>query len=338
MKRIASLDILKYIACFFVINIHMDIPTYLLNIIQPLLTTAVPVFFMITGFFYESVVESGSEKRQLKKIAILTLVANLIHILWCCFKLIINRKSILILLTEVLNLEALLNLFVFNQPIWRTSIWYINALLIVLVLIYIVRKWVDPQKLYLLIPVLLVLNLVLGTYSFILPGNEHILLCYSRNFLLCGIPYFLLGNYVSSKKQSICKLFGKWQCVVLFWIVGCFELWILNYFGLLQHNDHLASSFFLALSLFCVFAKNNSFVGKFSEKISIWGRKYSFAIYVAHSIIIEIFYKIVYKASVVPFVIDIFSYIGPILVLIASTFFAHSLFYCKDKLMLSKNA
>jgi len=338
MKRIASLDILKYIACFFVINIHMDIPTFLLNIVQPLLTTAVPVFFMITGFFYSETMGSAPKKRQIRKIAKLALVANLIHIGWRCFKHLLNGESILDFVAEVMNPEALLNLVVFNQPVWRTSIWYINALLIVLVLIYIVRKWVDPQRLNFLIPVLLVLNLVLGTYSFILPGNEHVLLCYSRNFLFCGIPYFLLGNYVSGKKQSICKLFGKWQCVVLFWIVGCFELWILNYFGLLQHNDHLASSFFLALSLFCVFEKIKSFDGRFSEKISIWGRKYSFAIYVAHSIIIEIFYKIVYKASGVPFVIDIFSYIGPILVLIASTFFAHSLVYCKDKLVLSKNA
>lgn len=329
MKRIASLDILKYIACFFVINIHMDIPTFLLNIIQPLLTTAVPVFFMITGFFYNETVGSGSKKRQIRKIAILALVGNLIHIGWRCFKHLLNGEPIQAFVAEVMNPEALLNLVVFNQPVWRTSMWYINALLIVLVLIYRV-KWVDPQKLYLLIPVLLVLNLVLGTYSFILPGNEHILLCYSRNFLLCGIPYFLLGNYVSSKKQSICKLFGKWQCCCLFWIVGCFELWILNYFGLLQHNDHLASSLFLSLSLFCVFAKDTFVVGSLGEKIANIGRKYSFVIYVTHSIIIEIFSKIINYASDEPFVVNSFALIGPILVLLVSTLFAYCLKLCEN--------
>lgn len=268
----------------------------------------------------------------------MALVANLIHILWRCFKLLINGESISVFIAEVLDPQALLNLFVFNLPVWRTSIWYINALLIILVLIYIIGKRCDLQRLYFLIPVLLVLNLVLGTYSFILPWHESILSCYSRNFLFCGLPYFLLGNYVFSKKQTICKLLGQWWCVAVFWILGFVELLSLKSLGLLQYSDHIVSSFFLSLSLFCICAKEEIEVGRLGKKIAALGRKHSFVIYVSHSIIIEIFYKIVHMVSNNSLVSDVFNCIGPILVLITATLFACLISCCKNKFMSLKSA
>ena len=323
IKRLEALDVLKYTACLFVILIHTDIPQTAELIIQPILTTAVPIFFMITGFFYSETVKAGRTKKQLQKIAVLALVANLVHIGWACLKCLLGDRTASEFVAEIIDPTSLVNLLVFNQPIWRTSIWYINALLVLLFLFYAVQKQEHYRKLYWCIPVLLTANLLLGTYSFVFPANEQLLLCYSRNVFFCGIPYFLLGHYVFANRQRLCGAFGKWLWVALFWIAGCLELWLLNRFDVLGHKDNLLSSSFLALTLFCICLKKEFVSGVFWKRIAAFGRKYCFAIYVMHSIILEVFYKIVNGADAHwPMAATVLYGIGPLLVLIVSTLFA----------------
>lgn len=79
-KRIYSLDYLKYIACFLVIIIHMDISPTLELWISPFLRIAVPIFFMITGFFYNQIYNAGKAGKQIKKVAVFAVIATLLHI------------------------------------------------------------------------------------------------------------------------------------------------------------------------------------------------------------------------------------------------------------------
>ena len=89
MKRNNQLDVLKYIACFFVIMIHWDIPLTLERIVQPLLTTAVPIFFMIEIIY--KVINLVSDYGLLADfltwigpILVLFISTLLAHILSCC--------------------------------------------------------------------------------------------------------------------------------------------------------------------------------------------------------------------------------------------------------------
>ena len=340
MRRMLSLDILKYFACFLVICIHMDLPESFECVIRPLLTTAVPVFFMITGYFYDQTLSVGKAKKQILKIACLALVANAVHLGYCVFKHVLNGEPLLRLGAEIAESAALVNFIIFNQPVWRTSLWFINALLIVLICVYPIRKSETLRKLYPLIPVLLLCNLLLGTYSFSLPIGEHLPLCYSRNFLFCGLPYFLMGNFIFSYRQNLSRCLGKWQYTALFFLACCAELWLLIYTKKLHYEDHLVGTFPLAVSLFCFFLEKEDFFGGNAwTKIAEFGRKHSFVIYITHSIIIEILYKTVAIVSKrLPFVSNAFEFAGPFVVLALSTAFASLFEYLTDKVKSPRTA
>jgi len=318
--RIISLDYLKYIACFLVVNIHMELPKILDVLMSPLMKTAVPIFFMITGFFYTQTCNSGRSLKQIKKIAILALLANMLHIGWTVFKHLLNGSSLIEYLQKCLAPSNLVNLLFFNQPLWRISIWYINALLYVLIFIFLIQKigFKKLDKLHWAIPLLLVGNLIFGTYAPLL-FSESFELCYSRNFLFCGLPYFLAGYCLYHFRFKVKRY------VVIIILVVCYltsqaEIALLHFNNLLLHQDHLISTFFLSISLFMLFVQNNErFAGIKHSLIAELGRTCSFTIYITHSIIIEILAKIVAKANGYVVGVDrIYLWIGPIAVLLCS--------------------
>lgn len=277
---------------------------------------------MITGFFYTQTLKSGRVVKQIKKILIYVLVANCLHICWAIFKLIIGKESVVKYFKSVVDFQSLLNLFCFNQPVWRISLWYINALFYVLILIYLFQKLkkADLSKLYPLIPLLLTGNLILSTYSTALFDIE-LPLCYSRNFLLCGLPYFLLGDFIYRyrDKFKMSKIFVGFG-VLLFFITSFVELFVLKYYNLIVHKDCLISTVFLAFFVFIFFLKAENDFGSKAGYIAEFGKRYSFIIYISHSIIIEIFSKVINKISAFsPFVKDVFIAVGPILILTIAT-------------------
>ena len=323
MKRIVSLDILKYVCILLVINIHMELPGRYEWFLSPLLTIAVPIFFMITGFFYAQTCDAGKMGEQIKKIAIFALGANMTHIGWEIFKQMRNGKMLYGFLLEVIEPSALVNLLMFNQPVWRTSLWYINALLYVLLFVCLFQNTAGDKlhKLYPLIPILLVGNLVMGTYSSVL-FHEPYLLCYSRNFLLCGLPYFLLGDALHHYSDRI-DVSRKWLFAgfVVFGLVAYGEEWILESRRCLVHRDHLLSTVFLCICVFLLFLKNEQFFGsKVAAGLAVLGQRYSFLIYVTHSIIIELFYKVIPVLTArVPQLTVLLNWGAPIIVLFCAT-------------------
>ena len=302
----------------------MDISVTVKFWVLPLLRIAVPIFFMITGLFYDRIYDAEKAGKQIKKIAIFALVANLLHVAWEISKLLLNGDSITIYFKEVIKPTSLIELFCFNQPVWRTSIWYINALLYVLILVYILQKRnkQNVKKLYPLIPFLLIGNFVLGTYAPVLFG-ESVSLFYSRNFLLCGLPYFLIGNYLSN---HIFRIKNKLLFLLIstFYFVTLLEQKLLFHFDLLFHCDLFIGTTLLAVTIFLLFMQNeNWFNNKICVTLAGYGKNYSFIIYIVHSIIIEMFSKVISMCgSYTELLENIFRWCGPIVVLICSTFVA----------------
>ena len=63
-----------------------------------------------------------------------------------------------------------------------------------------IEKVCKREKLYILIPVLLLASLLLGKYSILVFG-EAFPLCIARNFLFATTPYFLLGDLLHPRIQ-----------------------------------------------------------------------------------------------------------------------------------------
>lgn len=188
--RADNIDILKAICAFLIVCIHVAFPGTLGAYFTTLTRIAVPIFFMITGYFYADVVKRGGENSQIKKLLKLVIEANLIYLLWDCFYAVVSRNSDFF--QSTFTLKNLIKFLLLNESPFSGHLWYLGAILYVLIIVLIVDKLDCGKLLYYLTPLLLLGDLVFGKYAIIIWGKEfpYILV---RNFLFVGIPYFCIG-------------------------------------------------------------------------------------------------------------------------------------------------
>ena len=71
-ERYWTFDFLKFVCAFFVVCIHIKFPGAVGNAFQSTICRiAVPIFFMITGFFYSRTCEKGKQLKQIKRVLLL---------------------------------------------------------------------------------------------------------------------------------------------------------------------------------------------------------------------------------------------------------------------------
>lgn len=73
MKRYDGLDILKAICSFLVVCIHAPFGGIFGEYVIAVSRIAVPIFFMITGYFYNNTVIKNNQSNQIKRILILVI-------------------------------------------------------------------------------------------------------------------------------------------------------------------------------------------------------------------------------------------------------------------------
>ena len=81
-QRWTCIDILKCLAALAVVEIHKPLKVQSGAELLILCRFAVPVFFMITGFFYSETVAHRRELKQIGKILTITIGANLFYLIW----------------------------------------------------------------------------------------------------------------------------------------------------------------------------------------------------------------------------------------------------------------
>lgn len=80
--RLDGLDILKAVCVFFVISIHARFPGKYGTYFSALARIAVPIYFMITGFFYSHIREQNKQTKQLRRIFKMGLYSNCLFFAW----------------------------------------------------------------------------------------------------------------------------------------------------------------------------------------------------------------------------------------------------------------
>lgn len=277
-KEIYSLNYLKGFCAILVVLIHTHIIGKFAFI--PFYRCAVPIFFMISGYFLMGTNgEWHREKitRYLKKLSAIWIGTNLIYIIFsqCIFTeyaTFHNSQDFL----KNLCLEIIFG-GQFCYPLW-----YITAYVWVLV---ILRFWkCKPcKKNYSLIGILLAFNLLLGTYSFILPiETTRISSIFSDNFLTSGLPFVMLGGflklYVENTKRTVAISFQ-----ILLLALCYIELAVL-YFINSRNGDVFFTTPLLSAFIFIWFIRHPDF-GKKSW-MRIVGKEYSLSIYLLHVLVI----------------------------------------------------
>lgn len=210
MERNLSLDILKLLLAIFVVFLHtsffLDFSkeiSYLL--VQGLFRTAVPLFLIITGFYFIHVDTKKKFVNWFKRVALLFLIWNLFYIpLW-------YTSNIFSFLLTAFN-----GYFV---------LWYLSGTAIAGLMLYALRN----LKSYSLLGIALILYIAgwmiqqLGNLH-ILPSQIDKLLNFTpihRNFIFFCFPFLTLGylinrDFVREKRTLVVK---NWQLLAAIFIV-----------------------------------------------------------------------------------------------------------------------
>lgn len=209
----------KGIACFGVVFVHTRFPAYILDgMLQTIFRFSVPLFFMISGYY-----SYGEDRKLIEK----KLHGKTKRIFWInlggCFYYFVVQMAIALLgdshgsmkdvierLHMMFNRRAIIDWIVFNQDPFINIMWFTSALWYCYLVFWVINHFNLYRVFYTLIPVFLTIHLVLGNFLTLL-GME-IPKVYYRNFLLFGLPFFMLGNWVHKHQNDILEKLTQQRC------------------------------------------------------------------------------------------------------------------------------
>lgn len=187
------MDKLKCLYAFLIVCIHAPFPGEVRKYFEALTRIAVPIFFMISGYFFYL----PKDRKQIKKLFILFLMGNIVFFIWNA-SLAIVKGEFLPLVFSLFTARNLFKLIILNDSFIYGHLWYLGAILYVVVIVSIVFKW-DEKKgrkvLYIITTFLLLGDLMLGKYSLIL-FHQEFPYTFVRNWIFVGGPYFSIGMWV----------------------------------------------------------------------------------------------------------------------------------------------
>lgn len=280
--RFPGLDAMKCICAFLVIMIHVDafymsetVPVY----ISAIARVGVPFFFMVTGFFFESLYERRRLKRYCRKILIYLLcgicVFTVLSILFCTKE---NDVVAHLLKYCVYAYLEFGNIVMF--PLLGTHLWYLTALLEAIPLLWLLRRYVPLSCIY-------VIGFLLLCGNFYLMGMNEF--WYYRNALFTGLPYLIFGIFLRNSGNLTVGLFGGVKGWIILLVVSLLAFLLeMRMLGSLSVNiirDHYYTTPLLSLSLFGI-GLNNPF-RRLSALVTV-GRYYSTHIYIWHTAFVSL--------------------------------------------------
>lgn len=273
-SRQESFDFLKFFLGFLVVVIHTGFTGYAGLGIKAFARIAVPLFFMITGY-YLPVMSDERFRKYLIKITCLTVFSTLFYTLISYIQSQTGSHVSTDWFAQTFSMKRILKWFLLNEFMLAGHLWYFYALLYVLVIIYITRKIKKMNMLYMLIPFLF-----LGDYLLSFFGR----IVYYRNFLFLGLPYVLLGCLFRSYENRILDMFHKSRTLILWFVVICIslcvEMFVYKLAGFMVIRDHYLFTLPMVACAFILALRNPHYgAGGFW---AFAGKKYSAYIYIMH--------------------------------------------------------
>lgn len=277
-SRLESFDTLKFLLAFLVVVLHTGFTGLIGLEINAISRIAVPLFFMITGYYLPTMTDNKFNK-HLKKIVYFTILSTLFYTSIICIKPIISGKSFDWFSNVIFNKKNICDWLLFNSTNFISGhLWYFYALLYALIIIYFARKFNRKSILQKIIPILFLGNYILSYFDAII----------SRNFLFTALPYILLGWLFRNKEKQITNIFHKPQTYLLVFILICiglgFEIFIYKFIGVKIVRDHYLLTCPMAICIFLMVLRKPHFGA--NSIFTVIGKKYSAYIYIMHAFII----------------------------------------------------
>lgn len=283
-KQYELLNVLKIIAAFFVMCIHVHFPGDFGRGVIAVARFAVPFFFMVSGFFsyYEDkAVLNGKYKRKVRHIAVLFLSGTVLYFLFN-FTVYVSNGEARLYLSELFTAENFIDFLLFNHTYVSDFLWFLPALIYVYAVFFVFEKKGVTKKLYFLIPVLFLAGVVLREIPEFFENTPDIMdksyLC--RNWLFVGLPFFMLGHFIKANEENLtAKLSNPVLSVIM--VVSTAEAVAADMLHV-QKSLYLGT-FFAVFALFVFAVKNEDRIH--APRLAAAGAKYSFYVYLIHIIV-----------------------------------------------------
>ena len=211
-SRNHTIDLMRLMACPFIVLIHCPLSGELGQVLIRLGRFGVPFFLLVSGWFSYAPSRASMEEHARKKLGD---TLGLLGI-FCGAYLIMNSLTSYLSgagcfswLSDYANAKTLASLILFNRARFLGSTGYYPLMLIY---VYLLFLWLLKRNLldkaFPCIPMLLGIHFALSMWSD-LPWY-----CYG-NFLLTGLPLFLLGHWLHRIHPKLPASPGVYGCLLL---------------------------------------------------------------------------------------------------------------------------
>lgn len=281
MMRNHTLDMVKAICAYAVVLLHIHFPGTAGNVANVLARFAVPVFFMVSGYFCYRGDDTEFNRTGKKIWHVLTLILAAFPIcaLWDLLQNEINGDSQRKWLESLVSGEHIRQFLLYNnssQVKWH--LWFLPALLYCYLLFALVSRFRLYRVAYVLIPVLLLVHF--GMEEFAPYLGEHFRVMQFRNYLFTGFPFFMAGHLIHRYQEKLEQVFEGKRARFLDGMVvagGALSLVEYRYF---EKQELFLGSVCMAFGLFLLAIIKKDL--KTPEFLGVVGQKYAFFIYLFH--------------------------------------------------------
>lgn len=286
---------MKTVAACLVVFIHAGFPGEPGEIIKVIARSAVPFFFMISGYFCYYAPEKGkkaTEKIPLKMQHILKLflISVFFYGIWDILLKVKDGESISLWLHELVGKQQLIKFVKYNNIAQiKPHLWFLPALFYCYFLDYFIEKLHLRKPAYFC--VLFLSGILLWRAEFCRIYGESYPRMEYRNYLYTGMPFYLLGQMIHEyqekqiEKGKRLKISDKALAAGIaagiglgtgeYCLLGAGEIYMGNYV--------MVICLFLLICM-CGTERKGNFLYEAMAKI---GEKYAFALYLFHPAVLD---------------------------------------------------
>lgn len=324
--RNTSLDLLKLFASYMVVFVHVKFVGTAGVAVTSLARFAVPLFFMVSGYY-----SYKNDIYKIKKKVLHLLKIFLFGILIYIFTDILT-DGFESFISEHFNLysslKRIISFIFFNVVSVADHLWFLPALVYCYVIYaFVIKKEISHKYIYNASALLIGIHILLGEGLSVV--NIDVPTYFVRNFVFMGFPFFMFGACVRENEKQLLKFFSVGK-IVLFTVAGALEsVFSVFAFG---HNELYIGTLLVVFSLFALVLKTKELqYNKFVLLIC----KTSLYIYVLHILVFKLLTQAVVfvNSEALTYV---YNYLKPVTVCVVTTAVAFIIEFIKSHISYKK--
>lgn len=281
-----SLDMLRGVSCIFVILIHYPFPGMWGALIKSICRTAIPFFFMLSGYYTNKNEKKSTRVEIVKRIkkTISICAGATVFSLLMEYIIFFRGQSVQKFFDSYFDVGKIWRLIIWNDTGNITHLWFLFALVYCYLFVYIILFSTFLNDYGIIDIVAALLWVILIIFSEILPlCGKNVDPIYYRNALLTGFPFFWVGFRLKTKPFERISDFR----FVFFIGIGII---IIERFLIGNIENSLGITILSVISF--IYAVNNTEWGERGILVTL-GKDYSLLIYILHWYIICVEYKVI---------------------------------------------